>query len=136
MTRLLALAVAGTALAAASLGQTPTPGPTPGAANEIQAVIKSGGEHRLPLAVPILDAPGSSALQAKIVDPFTATLRSDLEYAGAFVVADPAHYPAGFRDPTTPESADRWLGTGAEVLVDTRADVSGDERPDGSREPT
>ena len=38
----------------------------------------------------------------------------------------PAHYPTGYRDPTTPDAADRWLGTGAEVLVDTRADVTGD----------
>ena len=62
------------------------------------------------------------------MEPFTATLRSDLEYAGAFSVTDPAHYPSAteFRDPTTPESADRWLGTGAEVLVDTRGEVAGD----------
>ena len=104
------------------------PAPTPAPADDIQVVIKGGGERRLAVAVPSLYAPGTAALQAKVVEPFTATLRSDLEYAGAFSVTDPAHYPSAteFRDPTTPESADRWLGTGAEVLVDTRGEVAGD----------
>ncbi len=102
------------------------PAPTPAPADDIQIVIKGGGERRLAVAVPSLYAPGSAALQDKVVEPFTATLRSDLEYAGAFSVTEPAHYPSGFRDPTTPEAADRWLGTGAEVLVDTRGEVAGD----------
>jgi TolB protein len=107
--------------------QTPRPPPiTPGPGEDIQIVIKGGGERRLAVAVPSLYAPGTAALQAKVADPFTATLRSDLEYAGAFALAEPAHYPSGFRDPTTPEAADRWLGTGAEVLVDTRGEVAGD----------
>jgi len=104
------------------------PPPTPAPADDIQVVIKGGTERRLAVAVPPLYAPGTAALQAKVVEPFTATLRTDLEYAGAFSVTDPAHYPSAteFRDPTTPESADRWLGTGAEVLVDTRGEVAGD----------
>ena len=102
------------------------PPPTPAPAEDIQITIRGGGERRLAVAVPPLLAPGTAALQAKVTDPFTATLRSDLEYAGAFAVAEPALYPAGYRDPTTPESADRWLGTGAEVLVDTRGEVAGD----------
>ncbi len=106
--------------------QAPAPQITPGAADDIQVVIKSAGERRLAVAVPSLNAPGTAALQARVADPFTATLRADLEYAGAFALADPAHYPSGFRDPTTPEAADRWLGTGAEVLVDTRGEVAGD----------
>ncbi len=112
--------------AGAALAQTPPPAPTPAPAEDIQVVIKGGGERRLAVAVPPLYAPGSAALQSKVADPFTATLRSDLEYAGAFSVTDPAHYPTGYRDPTASDAADRWLGTGAEVLVDTRADVSGD----------
>ncbi|HEY1249811.1 MAG TPA: hypothetical protein VGH97_01395 [Thermoanaerobaculia bacterium] len=116
------------ALSAATVSAQNPPAPqiTPGG-EDIQIVIKGGTERRLAVAVPPLNAPGTQALQAKVVDPFTATLRSDLEYAGAFSVADPAHYPpSGFRDPTTPDAADRWLGTGAEVLVDTRGEVSGD----------
>ena len=98
-------------------------------ATDIQVVIKDGGERRLAVAVPAaLRSRASAALQSKVADPFTATLRSDLDYAGAFSVTDPAHYPSGFRDPTTPEAADRWLGTGAEVLVDTRGDVAGRPR--------
>ncbi len=116
------LAVASSRLAA----QAPPAAPTPAPAEDIQIVIKGAGERRLAVAVPSLYAPGTAALQAKVTDPFTATLRADLEYAGAFSVADPAHYPSGFRDPTTAEAADRWLGTGAEVLVDTRAEVAGD----------
>jgi TolB protein len=118
----LLLLLAGLPLAA----QTPPPGITPAPGEDIQIVIKAPGERRLAVAVPSLYAPGTAALQAKVADPFTATLRSDLEYAGAFAVTDPAHYPSGFRDPTTPEAADRWLGTGAEVLVDTRGEVAGD----------
>jgi len=89
-------------------------------------ITKEAG-RKLPLAVPPLSAPGVPAMQSKIVDPFTATLRSDLEYTELFVIAAPAQYPSGSRDPSTKEVADRWLGTGAEILVDTRADVVADK---------
>ena len=89
-------------------------------------ITKEAG-RKLPLAVPPLSAPGVPAMQSKIVDPFTATLRSDLEYTELFVIAPPAQYPSGSRDPSTKEVADRWLGTGAEILVDTRADVVADK---------
>lgn len=82
--------------------------------------------RKLAVAVPELATPGTATLKTSVSDPFTATLRSDLEYSGAFAIADPAHYPPGAREPTTPEIADRWRGGGAEVLVDTRATVSGD----------
>jgi TolB protein len=118
------------ALLAAAPGRaqtTPPPQITPGG-EDIQIVIRGGAERRLAVAVPPLNAPGTAALQAKVAEPFAATLRSDLEYAGSFAVVDAAHYPSptGFREPTTPDVADRWLGTGAEVLVDTRGEVSGD----------
>lgn len=120
------VAIAVTSLAGVPAAAQTPPAPTPRPAEDIQIVIRGGKERRLAVAVPALYAPGSAALQAKVADPFTATLRSDLEYAGAFSVAEPAHYPSGYRDPTTPEAADRWLGTGAEVLVDTRGEVAGD----------
>ena len=101
------------------------PAPTPAPADDIQVTIRGGAERRLSIAVPALFAPGTAALQAQVVEPFTATLRSDLEYAGAFAVAEPALYPTGFRDPSTQEAADRWLGTGAEALVDTRGRFPG-----------
>jgi TolB protein len=106
--------------------QAPPRASTPRPAEDIQIVIRGTAGRQLAIAVPALYAPGTAALQAKVADPFTATLRSDLEYAGAFAIADPSHYPAGYLDPTTPEAADRWLGTGAEALVDTRAEVAGD----------
>jgi TolB protein len=80
--------------------------------------------RKLAVAVPELTTAGT--VRSSVSDPFTGTLRSDLEYSGAFVIADPAHYPTGFRDPTTQDASDRWRGGGAEVLVDTRAEVSGD----------
>ncbi|HTY42199.1 MAG TPA: hypothetical protein VMH79_10035 [Thermoanaerobaculia bacterium] len=126
MPRSLVAAAAAFALARLAFAQQPAPTPAPASGDDIQIVIKGGPERRLAVAVPALFAPGNAALQAKVVDPFTATLRSDLEYAGAFSVTDPAHYPTGYRDLTTPDAADRWLGTGAEVLVDTRGEVSGD----------
>jgi len=110
--------------AALSSGQTrPTPTPAP---SELELVITKPTARKLALAVPELATPGTSAMRSKVAEPFTATLRSDLEYSGVFAVTDPANYPAGFREPTTTEAADRWRGTGAEMLVDTRATISGD----------
>src|SRR5512144_2619902 len=86
--------------------------------------INKPAARKLAIAVPELTTAGT--LRSTVSDPFTGTLRSDLEYSEAFVIADPAHYPTGFRDPTTPDASDRWRGGGAEVLVDTRAEVSGD----------
>jgi TolB protein len=86
--------------------------------------INKPAARKLAIAVPELTTAGT--LKSTISDPFTGTLRSDLEYSGAFVIADPAHYPTGFRDPTTPDASDHWRAGGGEVLVDTRAEVSGD----------
>jgi TolB protein len=88
--------------------------------------INKPAARKVAIAVPDLLTPGTATLKSSVTDPFTATLRSDLEYSGAFVVADPAHYSAGQRDPTTQEAADQWRGGGAEYLADTRAQVSGD----------
>ena len=125
--RIASLAAALALLIAAPAARAQAPAPTPApAGQDIQITIKGAAERRLPIAVPALSVSGTAALQAQVVDPFTATLRSDLEYAGAFAVAEPALYPTGFRDPSTTEAADRWLGTGAEALVDTRGEVTGD----------
>jgi TolB protein len=115
-------------LAATVAAQAPAPTPPPASGQEmVLKITKEAAGRKLPLAVPALSTPGIAAMQSKLVDPFTATLRSDLEYTGVFVIADPAHYPAATRDPTTAEIADRWLGSGAEILVDTRADVVADK---------
>lgn len=109
------------------LAQTrPTPTPAP---QELELVISKPTARKLALAVPELATPGTSAMRSRVSEPFTATLRSDLEYSGVFVVAEPANYPspAGQQDPTTVEVADRWRGTGAEMLVDSRATISGDQ---------
>ena len=87
---------------------------------ELWIAINKPTARKLAVAVPDLATPGTAALKTSVTDPFTATLRSDLEYSGAFAVSDPAHYPPGFRDPTTPEIADRWRG-GPQYLVDTRS---------------
>jgi TolB protein len=111
-------------------GQAPQA--TPAAPSSQQApqdlvlkVTKEAG-RKLPFAIPPLSAPGVAAMQSRVVEPFTASLRSDLEYTGIFTVADPAHYPTGSRDPSTVEIADQWRGTGAEYLVDTKGEVTGD----------
>ncbi len=93
---------------------------------ELWIAINKPAARKLAIAVPELATPGTATVKGSVTDPFTATLRSDLEYSGAFSVTDPAHYPSGFRDPTTPEASDAWRGGGAEVLADTRAQVSGD----------
>ncbi len=105
--------------------QTRQPTPTP-APQELELTIRKEGLRRLAVAVPELLPSGSAALTSAVVGPFSATLRSDIEYSTVFVLADPALYPALMRDPTAPDAADRWLSGGAEVLVDTRAEVSGD----------
>ena len=104
-------------------GQTPQATPPP---RDIELKVTKGAGRKFAVAVPQLAAPGMAAIQSKVAEPFTATLRSDLEYSGLFTVADPSLYPSGSREPATPEAADRWLGTGAEALVDARADVAGD----------
>jgi TolB protein len=112
------------AVATAAGAQTPPPPiATPVPQGDIVLTLPEGG-RRLVLAVPELAAPGG--LRDRVAQPFTATLRSDLEYAGVFAIADPAHYPAGSRDVSTTEAADRWRGTGAEVLVDTKGEAAGD----------
>jgi TolB protein len=70
---------------------------------------------------------GTAALTSSVVGAFTGTLRSDIEYSEVFVLADPSLYPAGLRDPSASEAAERWLSGGAEIFVDTRAEVSGDK---------
>ncbi len=121
---LAALALAG---AVPLAGQAPQATPAPPAQGQemVLKITKEAG-RKLPLAIPPLSAPGVAALQSRVVEPFTASLRSDLEYTGIFVIADPAHYPTGSRDPSTVEVADQWRGTGAEYLVDTRGEVTGD----------
>jgi TolB protein len=111
---------------ARAAGAQSAPAPTPAPSEELRITVSREAGRRLPLAVPDLQAPGLAALQSRVVQPFTATLRSDLEYAGVFVVVDPVHYPSGSRELASREDADRWLGTGATILVDTRGDVSGD----------
>ncbi|MEO8347651.1 MAG: hypothetical protein ABI610_01970 [Acidobacteriota bacterium] len=93
---------------------------------ELWIAINKPTARKLAVAVPELLTPGTAALKTTVTDPFTATLRSDLEYSGAFAVSDPTNYPPGFREPTTPEIADRWRGGGSEYLVDTRATVTGE----------
>lgn len=106
------------------IGQTgPTPTPPP---QEVELTISRPTARKLALAIPELATPGTSAMRSQVSEPFTATLRSDAEYSGVFVVADPVNYPAGAREPSAVEVADRWRGTGAEMLVDTRATISGD----------
>ena len=129
--RLFCFAAAGWLVLAASPAPTPAPQQpqitTPIPSEGLVLKITKEGGRRLPLAVPPIVVPGMVALQSKVIDPFSATLRSDLEYAQVFSVIDPSLYPsAGYRDPTVPQAADRWLGTGAELLVDTRGDVAGD----------
>jgi TolB protein len=103
-----------------------TPAPPPQQGQEMVLKITKEAGRKLPFAVPPLAAPGVAAMQSRVVEPFTASLRSDLDYTGLFEVTDPAHYPTGSRDPSTVEVADQWRGTGAEYLVDTRGEVTGD----------
>src|SRR5215470_10955827 len=116
VSRAAALALAAGA-AAAALAQAPPPTPAPNL--DVTGIVRQGAGRQTPVAVPDLLAPGMAAVQAKVAEPFTATLRADLEYAGAFQITDPKNYPAsGFRDPSAKEAADRWIGGGSEVLVD------------------
>ena len=105
------------AVAAAQTAQTPQN-------QDLWISINKPAARKVAIAVPDLLTPGTATLKSTVTDPFTATLRSDLEYSGAFGVADPAHYPAAQRDPTTPEAADAWRGGGAEYLADTRAQAA------------
>lgn len=126
MKRFLALLLGSSALVclpARAQTRRPTPSPAP---QELEITIRKEGVRRLAVAVPELLPTGTAALTSAVVGPFTATLRSDVGYSDVFVLADPALYPAGMRDPTAPDAGERWLSGGAEILLDTRAEVSGD----------
>jgi TolB protein len=115
---------AAAALAAAALSaQTPAP---PSESRELWLELNKAVDKKLALAVPPTIAPAGPVIETQVRQPFHDTLKSDLDYEGAFTIVDPALYPQGYRDATTAESADRWAATGAEVLVDTLLEVTGD----------
>jgi TolB protein len=116
------------ALVFASIGLAQQPPPPPQATPVPGGVIviTGGPGRKMPISVPPMQAPGVAALQSRISDPFTATLRSDLDYSSAFVVTDAKNDPAGSRDVSLTDVASHWLSTGAEIMVDARGDVAGD----------
>ena len=87
--------------------------PTSAAPQELEITIRKEGVRRMAVAVPELLPTGTAALTSAVAGSFTATLRADVEYSDVFVLADPALYPAGLRDPSAPEAAERWLSGGA-----------------------
>ena len=111
------------ALAASLAAQTPAP---PRESQELWLELNKAVAKKLSVALPATIAPAGPAIESQVRQPFYDTLKSDLEYVGAFTLVDAALYPKGYRDATSPESADRWLATGAEVLVDTLLEVTGD----------
>ncbi len=117
------LAAAALAAAAALSAQTPAP---PAESRELWLELNKAVEKKLALAVPPTIAPAGPVIETQVRQPFHDTLKSDLDYEGAFTIVDPALYPQGYRDATSAESADRWAATGAEVLVDTLLEVTGD----------
>lgn len=72
--------------------------------DELWIAINKPTARKLAVAVPELATPGVATLKTTVTDPFTATLRSDLEFSGAFAVTDPAHYP---RVPRSHDTGDR-----------------------------
>ena len=111
-------------LAGAAVAQQAPP-PAPGS-QELWLELNKPAAKKLPIALPPPVAGSGPTIEALVRQPFFETLKSDLDYHGAFTIVDPALYPKGYRDATTAESADRWLATGAEILVDTLVEVSGD----------
>ena len=85
--RFLALVLAASAPLA---GQTPQPTQAPPMQPGQEMVLKITKEagRKQSFAIPPLLAPGAAAMQSRVVEPFTASLRSDLEYTGLFVIAD------------------------------------------------
>jgi TolB protein len=117
------LIAAALGVAASLAAQTPAP---PRESQELWLELNKTVAKKLPIALPQTIAPGGPAIEGQVRQPFYATLKADVEYEGAFSLVDATLYPAGYRDATSPESADRWLATGAEVLVDTMLEVTGD----------
>ena len=119
------LILAGTALPARAQTQAPPP-PGSRGSEELWLELNKGAAKKLPIALPRTISPAGPAVESQVRDPFYDTLKSDLDYEGAFAIVDSSLYPKGYRDATSPESADRWAATGAEVLVDTLLEVGGD----------
>lgn len=105
--------------------QPPRP-PASQGSEELWLELNKSAATKLPIALPMTVAPAGPAVESQIRDPFYNTLKADLDYEGAFAIVDSSLYPKGYRDATTPESADRWAATGAGVLVDTLLEVAGD----------
>jgi TolB protein len=99
----------------------------PQAGQDIRVTLFGPPVKKLALAVPDAGAAASPAVQAQVYDPYILTLRNDLQFSGAFDVVNPTLYPKGSRDiMAAPGIADRWIGTGAQELVDSRIDVAAD----------
>jgi TolB protein len=113
-----------TALAFSAGAQPPTPSATGN--EDLWIALNKAATKKIPIALPPTVSPSGPVVEMQIRQPFADTLRGDLDYAGAFALVEPSLYPKGYRDATTPDSADRWIATGAEVLVDTLLEVSGD----------
>jgi TolB protein len=120
------LSLAGAAALFSSPQQPPPPPQGAKGSEELWLELNKGAARKLPIALPKTVSPSGPAVEGQIRDPFYDTLKSDLDYEGAFAIVDATLYPKGYRDATTPESADRWAATGAEVLVDTLLEISGD----------
>lgn len=123
MKKLLSLAVVAVA-AAAGAQKSPAP---PAGSQELWLELNKPAAKKLPIALPPTIALGGPAVETTVRQPFSDTLKEDLNYEGAFTIIDAGLYPQGYRDATTADSADRWAATGAEVLVDTLVEVSGDQ---------
>ena len=115
-------ALAALGIAAALAAQAPPPGES----QELWLELNKAVAKKLALALPPTIAPASPVIDTQVRQPFYETLKADVEYEGAFSLVDATLYPNGYRDATSAESADRWLATGAEVLVDTLLEVTGD----------
>ena len=105
--RLLAASVAFAAalsgIAALSLqGQTPPSAQAPVAPappTEVSIVLTQETGRRIPLAIPAAAGTLPGELQAQVAEPFSKALQGDLASLPAFIVADPALHPKGFRPP-------------------------------------
>ena len=98
----------------------------PAESRELWLELNKQPVRKLPLALPPTIAPAGPTIETAVRQPFFETLKSDLDAEGAFSIVDAALYPKGYRDATSADAADRWIASGADELVDTILEVSGD----------
>ncbi len=101
----------------------PPQGQTP---SDLNIRIVGAARPKIPIAIPVFNAPGADAKSQDIATAIHDVLRDDLDFSGYFQIVPEEYHRLVGRFTDSPSSYTEWLGIGAEALLD------GSLKPDGS----